>query len=79
MCVSCSDLTLLDGGRSGTLCVIVVLLLRCVVPVLWTRVRRGAPLLVAIVTLRLLGSGALLRMAELQPDLSVLLLHLSYP
>ena len=70
-------LTLLDGGRSGTLGV-VVLLLRRVVSVLRSRVRGGSPLLVAIVTVRRLGGGAL-RLAELQPDLPVLFLHLSNP
>lgn len=71
------DLTLLDGGRSGTVRV-VVLLLRRVVPVLRARVRRGSPLLVAVVTVRRLGGGAL-RLAEPQPDLPVLFLHLSNP
>lgn len=72
-----ADLTLLDGGRSGTLRV-VALLLRRVVPVLRSRVRGGSPLLVAIVTVLWLAGGAL-RLAELQPDLPVLLLHLSNP
>lgn len=71
------DLTLLDGGRSGTLRVVVLLLCR-VVPVLGPRVRGGSPLLVAIVAVRRLGGGAL-RLAELQPDLAVLFLHLSNP
>lgn len=56
----------------------VVLLLGGVVPVLWSRIRRGPPLLVAVVTIWRLAGGAL-RLAELQPDLPVLLFHLSNP
>lgn len=74
---SSADLTLLHGGRARTLGVVVPLLRR-VVPVLRPRVRRGAPLLVAIVTVRRLV-GRPLRLAELQPDPPVLLLHLSNP
>lgn len=70
------DLTLLDQRRSGAVCV-VALLLRCVVAVLRHCVRRRAPLLVAVVTVRELGGA--LRLAELQLDLPVLLLHLSDP
>ena len=56
----------------------VVLLLRRVVSVFRSGVSGGPPLLVAIVTVRRLGGGAL-RLAELQPDLPVLFLHLSNP
>lgn len=71
------DLTLLDAGRPPAVCVVVPLLRR-VVPVLRSRVRRGPPLLVAIGTVGRLGSGAL-RLAELQSDLPVLFLHLPNP
>lgn len=56
----------------------VALLLGRVVAVLGPRVRRSPPLLVAIVTVLQLGGGAL-RLAELQTDLPVLLLHLADP
>lgn len=72
-----TDLTLLDGRRARTLRVIGPLL-RCVVAVLRPRVGRGPPLLVAVVTVLRLGGGAQ-RLAELQADLPVLLLHLSDP
>lgn len=44
-----ADLTLLDGGGTGTICVVALLLCR-VVSILRARVCRG-PLLVAIVTI----------------------------
>lgn len=72
-----TDLTLLDGGGAGTVGA-VALVLRRVVTVLGARVRRGDPLLVAVVTLLRLGDGVL-RLAELQTDLPVLLLHLAHP
>lgn len=71
------DLTLLDGGWAGTPRVVVLLLCR-VVAILGPRVCRRAPLLVAIVTIRCLASHTL-RLAELQADLPVLLLHLPNP